>query len=105
MVVLTLCLPRADAGDQDFICNWLGNRAWTQALPWASHDAFVAAPVTNWTAVAAAADGATAAPAGELQTADGFAFLRVFDAGHMVPMNQPEAALAMINGFVDGTLF
>lgn len=22
------------AGDQDYICNWLGNHAWTLALEW-----------------------------------------------------------------------
>ena len=26
-------------------------------------------------------------------------FLRVFDAGHMVPMNKPEAALEMLDRF------
>ena len=33
------------AGDQDYICNWLGNQAWTLALPWSGKDAFNAAPV------------------------------------------------------------
>ena len=28
-------------------------------------------------------------------------FLRVYDAGHMVPMDQPENALAMINRFIN----
>merc|ERR550537_1421138 len=23
------------AGDQDYICNWLGNRAWAHAMKWA----------------------------------------------------------------------
>ena len=31
-------------------------------------------------------------------------FLRVFDAGHMVPMNQPKAALAMLQEFIQGPL-
>ena len=29
-------------------------------------------------------------------------FLRVYDAGHMVPMNQPENALAMLKMLVTG---
>ena len=31
------------AGDADFICNWMGNKAWTVALPWEGHAAFDAA--------------------------------------------------------------
>ena len=27
-------------------------------------------------------------------------FLQVYEAGHMVPMNQPEAALALLNEFI-----
>jgi len=63
------------AGDQDFICNWLGNQAWTRALEWAHKDEFNAAPVTLW--------NVSGTPAGTLQTAANFSFLRVYDAGHM----------------------
>ncbi|KAH3686451.1 hypothetical protein WICPIJ_002572, partial [Wickerhamomyces pijperi] len=31
------------AGDKDFICNWLGNEAWSNALPWSGHEEFEAA--------------------------------------------------------------
>ena len=41
---------------------------------------------------------------GELRSANGFQFLRVFDAGHMVPRDQPAAALAMLNAFISNTL-
>jgi len=36
---------------------------------------------------------------GEYKSVDKFTFLRVYNAGHMVPMNQPEAALAMVDRF------
>ena len=42
--------------------------------------------------------------AGELRSARGFNFLRVYDAGHMVPRDQPENALAMFNAFISNTL-
>jgi len=32
---------------------------------------------------------------------ENFHFLRVFNAGHMVPMDQPEAALAMLDRFIN----
>jgi len=82
------------AGDQDYICNWLGNQAWTQALPWSKQGVFNSTTPVNWMVNEQAA--------GTIQTAGGFTFLRVFDAGHMVPRDQPENALAMLNSFLHG---
>jgi len=80
------------AGDCDFICNWLGNKAWTLALPWPGQAAFNnASDVAYWVG---------GKPAGELRTANGFSFLRVYDAGHMVPFDQPQVALHLFNDFV-----
>lgn len=84
------------AGDQDFICNWLGNQAWTQALPWPHQGEFNSTKPVDWNV-----DGKKA---GELQSSNGFSFLRVLDAGHMVPRDQPANALAMINAFISGEI-
>lgn len=84
------------AGDQDYICNWLGNEAWTKELDWAGKAAF-----NNVTTTSFDVDGKAA---GNLRSAQGFSFLQVYDAGHMVPMDQPAVALAMLNAFLDGTL-
>jgi len=84
------------AGDQDYICNWLGNQAWTRAMEWPHKADFNAAPVGKWHAAGTAA--------GTVQAAANFTFLRVFDAGHMVPRDQPAAALEMLNQFLEGTL-
>ena len=84
------------AGDQDYICNWLGNQAWTLALPWPGQGAFRAAAVADWPA--------GAKKAGELRASGPLSFLRVLDAGHMVPMDQPAAALRMINAFTADAL-
>ena len=63
------------AGDQDYICNWLGNQAWTLALPWPGQGAFRAAAVADWPA--------GAKKAGEGARASGLlSFLRVLGAGH-----------------------
>jgi cathepsin A (carboxypeptidase C) len=85
------------AGDYDFICNWLGNQAWTLALEWSGKGAFNAATPTSWVVGGAAA--------GQVRVAGGLHFLRVFKAGHMVPHDQPEAALQMINTFIAGGKF
>merc|ERR1719440_1529266 len=87
------------AGDQDYICNWLGNRAWTQALPWSHQGDFNSTKAVNWTDPAAGAEAA-----GTIQSSNGFTFLRVFNAGHMVPRDQPKAALAMMNAFINNKL-
>jgi len=84
------------AGDRDYICNWLGNQAWAQQLTWPHHDAFANATIGNWTAPGATDGGAI----GTLQSSNGFSFLRVYDAGHMVPRDQPANALAMLNAFI-----
>ena len=80
------------AGDQDYICNWLGNQAWTREMKWPGKAAFGAAEVTEWKV--------HGQPAGTIQTASNFTFLRVYDAGHMVPRDQPVNALAMVKSFI-----
>eukprot|EP01012_Entosiphon_sulcatum_P058288 TRINITY_DN82295_c0_g1_i1.p1 TRINITY_DN82295_c0_g1~~TRINITY_DN82295_c0_g1_i1.p1 ORF type:complete len:459 (+),score=77.57 TRINITY_DN82295_c0_g1_i1:22-1377(+) len=84
------------AGDVDFICNWLGNKAWTLQLQWPGQTAFNQATDNDWLVAGKAA--------GKLRSAQGFHFLQVFQAGHMVPMDQPQAALEMVKQFLSGTI-
>jgi len=79
-------------GDKDFICNWRGGEAWTNAVVWPGQDSFNNAPYKNWTV--------NGAPAGELKEYENLHFLKVFDAGHMVPMDQPVVALEMLKEFI-----
>lgn len=44
-------------------------------------------------------------PVGHLQQYENFAFLRVYNAGHMVPMDKPSEALYMFDQFVEGDIF
>ena len=84
------------AGDQDYICNWLGNQAWAKAMEWPGKDAFNKAKMAPF--------GPAAQPAGELWSASNFSFLRVYAAGHMVPLDQPNASLAMVDAFIQGKI-
>jgi cathepsin A (carboxypeptidase C) len=81
------------AGDVDFICNYLGNRGWTLTLPWQGSADFTAATDHDWKGK------------GLARSAKGFTFLQVYDAGHMVPTDQPQVALDMIQTFVTGGTF
>ena len=65
------------AGDVDFICNYLGNQAWTQSLPWSGGEAFKAAPDQDWM------DGKVT-----VRSKGGLTFAIVKDAGHMVPASR-----------------
>lgn len=82
------------AGDKDFICNWLGNHAWTDALPWDGHKQFknteMAPLYVNGTQF------------GEAKNFDLLTFARIFDAGHMVPYDQPLSSISMLNRWLDG---
>lgn len=77
------------AGDKDYICNWLGNQDWTNKLEWSLHDEFADALLVPWYI-----DGKEA---GRTKSAGNFTFLRVYDAGHMVPFNKPKQSLVMLN--------
>eukprot|EP01064_Diplonema_japonicum_P030112 TRINITY_DN502_c0_g1_i1.p1 TRINITY_DN502_c0_g1~~TRINITY_DN502_c0_g1_i1.p1 ORF type:complete len:438 (+),score=154.35 TRINITY_DN502_c0_g1_i1:49-1362(+) len=80
------------AGDQDYICNWLGNKAWSLKMDWPGKTEFNAAPDTPWML-----GGVEVA---KVRHSKGFSFVQVHSAGHMVPMDQPAVALAMLNGFI-----
>ncbi|ODV94998.1 hypothetical protein PACTADRAFT_76586 [Pachysolen tannophilus NRRL Y-2460] len=84
------------AGDKDYICNWLGNHAWSDALEWSGHDEYLAKSLQPWYTL----DNNTFA--GEVKSYGNFTFLRVFDAGHMVPHDQPENSLDMVNRWING---
>mmetsp|Transcript_21219 Transcript_21219/g.34204 ORF Transcript_21219/g.34204 Transcript_21219/m.34204 type:complete len:308 (-) Transcript_21219:547-1470(-) len=76
-------------GEMDFICNWRGNDAWTRGLEWSGKNAFKNAANTTWITAA----GATA---GSYRSAKGLTFLKVKDAGHLAPHDQPENLLDMV---------
>ncbi|KAJ3012343.1 hypothetical protein HKX48_006329 [Thoreauomyces humboldtii] len=85
------------AGDADFICNWIGNKAWTMELEWDGSEGFQSAKDITWTSKL------TGQPAGELRHFENLSFLRLYEAGHMVPYDQPEHSSEMINKFLAHT--
>lgn len=69
------------AGDADFICNWLGNQAWTDALEYSDHEKFAKAPVKKWKMSSTIGDVKEGTHVGETKNYGNFTFLRVFEAG------------------------
>ncbi|SCU84275.1 LAMI_0C06898g1_1 [Lachancea mirantina] len=84
------------AGDKDYICNWLGNLAWTNELDWEFRDQYEYLPLKPWKTKE------TTEVAGQVKNFGPLTFLRVYDAGHMVPYNQPEHSLEMVNTWLFG---
>lgn len=82
------------AGDKDFICNWLGNEAWTNVLPWSGTQEFSDSKIKSWKV-----DGKEA---GKVKNHKNFTFLRVYGAGHMVPYDQPENSIDFFNAWIGG---
>lgn len=91
------------AGDCDFICNWLGNRAWTLALPWSGQAAFNAVGEKPWYLDDAPAGMYRSIGVGNVKML--FTFLQIHGAGHMVPMDKPKQALDMVRHFLSDTPF
>ena len=79
------------AGDVDFICNYMGNKAWTLALEWKYQTEFQYAKDMEW-----------GNESGLVRSSHGLTFLQVYNAGHMVPTDQPVVALKMITQFMSG---
>eukprot|EP00892_Ulva_mutabilis_P009377 jgi/Ulvmu1/6811/UM031_0014.1 len=85
------------AGDQDLICNWLGNRRWVDALKWDG--------VGDWTAAKDCAWEVEGSRAGSTKQAGPLSFVVVHNAGHLVPMDQGKNSLDMIQHFTDNKAF
>nr|XP_043633918.1 serine carboxypeptidase-like [Erigeron canadensis] len=84
------------AGEYDLICNWLGNSRWVHAMEWSGQKEFVASADVPFEV--------EGSEAGLLKTHGPLSFLKVHDAGHMVPMDQPKAALSMLKRWTRGSL-
>nr|APR64442.1 Serine carboxypeptidase precursor family protein [Populus tomentosa] len=84
------------AGEYDLICNWLGNSRWVHAMEWYGQKEFVASPEVPFEV--------SGSEAGVLKSYGPLAFLKVHNAGHMVPMDQPEASLEMLKRWTQGKL-
>lgn len=83
-------------GDKDFICNWRGGLDWVNIVEWRGRKRFAGMKLKPWQLNQKAV--------GEIKRLENFTFLRIYDAGHMVPMDQPFVARSMLQAFVDDTL-
>jgi len=78
------------AGDTDAMVDWIGCRSWVEKLPWAHQKEWLAAANEPYL------QDASGTSRGRRQSSHGLTFVQVYDAGHMVPMDQPQVALTMM---------
>jgi len=84
-------------GENDIIVNWMGGQAWTNKLQWSGSAGFALAKNTTYMV-----DGENK---GSFKSYKGFTFMKLKDAGHLVPMDQGKAALDMVTKFLAGQPF
>lgn len=80
------------AGDTDFMVDWIGCRDWVRKLPWEHQTEWAIAPERPYIIGNQSY--------GMKQTSHGLSFIQIYGAGHMVPMDQPLAALTMLKDLV-----
>eukprot|EP01134_Creolimax_fragrantissima_P003214 CFRG3214T1 len=80
------------AGDMDFSVNYMGVKAFAKSINWNGKQDFNNAPDVPWV------HGNELA--GFIRKAGPLSFIQVHNAGHMVPLDVPEAALEMVNTFM-----
>ena len=97
-------------GNRDLTCNTAGNLRWAERLAWAGQAEFVARDLQPWYApsggvvVEAGAMkevAVVAVPGNEKKSR--FAFVTFHRAGHMVPLDQPEAMLHLVHTWMNGS--
>jgi len=86
------------SGEYDFAANYVGGEMWAQSMVWPGQKAFNSTIATEWNS----SNGTTL---GWVRSVDGFTFLKLRNAGHMVPMNIPDVALSMVQMFMSGVPF
>jgi len=84
------------SGDLDFICNWKGSEEWTHNFAWSKKKEFSDLEYKQWNETYPHWEKSPA----EYKALGNFSFIRVYKAGHMVPMDKPEYSLEMINEFM-----
>lgn len=89
------------AGVADMMCNFIGEERWLEVLGTDFLDEFLDAPTEQWiTSSSKTAAGTVRSAGGGSSQAGNITFVAVHDAGHMVPYDQPEAALDLITRWI-----
>ena len=90
-------------GLNDLICNHVGNEQFLDVLPWSKTSQYTPQPRHAWESgvdTSLKVNNVPGRPDGFIKSHENLSFLKILEAGHMVPMDQPAVALAMIRTLV-----
>lgn len=83
------------------MCNFIGEERWLEVLGTNFLDEFLDAPTEVWiTSSSKRPVGTVRSAGGGGSRAGNITFVAVHEAGHMVPYDQPEAALDLITRWI-----
>lgn len=82
-------------GTLDFVCNYMGNEKWMEALSWSGKQGYNDAKKRDW-------HGPDGKVAGWTKSHGDLSMLTIYNAGHMVPMDQPENAATFFEKWLEG---
>ncbi|KAJ7079578.1 carboxypeptidase C [Mycena belliarum] len=92
------------AGNADAMCNFMGNERWLDVLESSFQNEFVAAKPIPWVTLGTGKLAGTVRSAGNGGfSAGNISYVVVHEAGHMVPFDQPEAALDLFSRWIANT--
>ncbi|PPQ84537.1 hypothetical protein CVT25_007607 [Psilocybe cyanescens] len=76
-------------GNNDWVCNQVGNERWTLEFEWSGHDEFSSLPLRDWLV--------EGKKAGVTRSAKGLTYVSIDGAGHMAPYDKPKETLDLVN--------
>ena len=79
-------------GTLDYMCNFEGARLWTKKMEWNGQSGFNSKQLVPYMM--------NGKQVGMYKSERNFVYREIFDAGHMVPHDQPAVALQMLNDFI-----
>ncbi|KAJ9103145.1 hypothetical protein QFC21_002567 [Naganishia friedmannii] len=86
------------AGVRDLMCNYIGNEQWVDVLPTKYNEEFMNSTATPFIDSDKKETGYVRSAG---KGAGNVAFMAIYDAGHMVPQDQPVASLDMLQRWLD----
>jgi cathepsin A (carboxypeptidase C) len=83
-------------GDADAVCPYIVPAKFISTTNWSGRDGFARTPSLSWTGP----KGEGLAKLGTIRSYGGLSVVRVFQAGHVAPLNQPAGVLGLFNAFL-----